>query len=71
MHKAVDLPSVYWLELVASFDLDNMKDSQFDMLITRRAFVFHCFDSVVEVPSPDTKLDKALVDFYLAFGKPQ
>ncbi|CAI9298379.1 unnamed protein product [Lactuca saligna] len=68
MHEVVDLPSVHWLEPVASFDLDNTKDSQFDMPFTRRAFMFHYFDTIAEVSSPDIKVDKALIDFYLAFG---
>ena len=71
MHEVVDLPSVHWLEPVASFDLVNTKDSQFDILITRRAFVFHCFDKIAEVPSSGAKVDRAHVDFYLTFTKPQ
>ncbi|KAL7616232.1 hypothetical protein Lser_V15G04371 [Lactuca serriola] len=33
LHKVVDLPTVHWLEQVASFDLVNMKGSHFDMPI--------------------------------------
>ncbi|XP_023754897.1 uncharacterized protein LOC111903350 [Lactuca sativa] len=55
--QAIESPSVYWLEPIASFDYDNSKDSQFDMPITRKSFTFHCFDSTVEVPFPNPKLD--------------
>ncbi|CAI9281519.1 unnamed protein product [Lactuca saligna] len=71
LYEAVELSSVHWLEPVALFDMENTKDSQFDMLITRRAFVFHCFDKIADVPSPDAKVDRALIDFYLTFAKPQ
>ena len=71
MYEAVEFPSVHWLELVTSFNLTNTRDNQFDMPITKRAFIFHCFDSIVDIPSHDVKVDKALIDFYLTYGKPQ
>lgn len=51
--QAIDSPSTHWLEPVVSFDCENSTDSQFDMLITRKAFVFHCFEPTVEIASPD------------------
>lgn len=71
LHEAVELPSVHWLESVISFDLENMKDSQFHMPITRKAFVFHCFESIATIPSPNMKVDKALINFYFTHSKPQ
>ena len=71
INEAIDFPSVYWLEPVASFDCDNSKDSHFEMSITRKAFTFHCFDSTVEVPFPHPKVDRELIEFYLKYGQPQ
>ena len=58
--EAIESPSTLWLEPVTSFDCDNTRDSQFDMPITRKAFVFHCFDSTTEVPSPHPQVDHEL-----------
>ncbi|KAL7600954.1 hypothetical protein Lser_V15G23568 [Lactuca serriola] len=55
IHQAIEFPSMYWLEPIASFECENSKDSQFDMPITRKAFTFHCFDVTTEVPHPDLK----------------
>ncbi|KAL7594713.1 hypothetical protein Lser_V15G29516 [Lactuca serriola] len=41
------------------------------MPITRKAFVFHCFELIIEVPSPHPQVDRELIDFYLKFGQPQ
>ncbi|KAL7589472.1 hypothetical protein Lser_V15G37512 [Lactuca serriola] len=71
INQAIEFPSVYWLEPVASFDCDNSKDSQFDMPITRKAFTFHCFEATAEVPFPHPKVDRELIDFYLKYGQPQ
>ena len=71
LHEVVKFRSIHLLEPVTFFDLENTKDSKFDMPITRKGFVFHSFDSIATVPSPDAKVDKALIDFYLAFGKAQ
>ena len=71
INQAIEFPSVYWLEPVASFDCDNSKDSQFDMPITRKAFTFHCFEATVEFPHPHPKVDRELIDFYLKYGQPQ
>ena len=62
---------MYWLEPIASFNCENSKDSQFDMPITRKAFTFHCFDVTAEVPHPNLKVDRELIDFYLKYGQPQ
>ncbi|XP_052622678.1 uncharacterized protein LOC128127967 [Lactuca sativa] len=52
---AIDEPAILWLEPIISFSLDNSKDAQFDMPITRKAFIFHCFNSTAAIPSPDPK----------------
>nr|KAJ0227894.1 hypothetical protein LSAT_V11C100037890 [Lactuca sativa] len=69
--QAIEFPSIYWLEPIASFECENSKDSQFDMPITRKAFTFHCFDVTANVPHPNPKVDRELIDFYLKFGQPQ
>nr|KAJ0203831.1 hypothetical protein LSAT_V11C500231530 [Lactuca sativa] len=63
--------STHWIELVLSFSLENSKDAQFDMPINRKAFIFHCFASTAVVPSPDPKVDRDLLEFYLEFAQPQ
>ncbi|KAL7612051.1 hypothetical protein Lser_V15G04885 [Lactuca serriola] len=69
--QAIEFPSIYWLEPIASFECENSRDSQFDMPITRKAFTFHCFDVTANVPHPNPKVDRELIDFYLKFGQPQ
>nr|KAJ0227884.1 hypothetical protein LSAT_V11C100043130 [Lactuca sativa] len=71
MKEAIESPSTHWLEPVVFFYCENTRDSQFDMPITRRAFVFHCFGSIVNVPSPDLKVDQELINYYLQFSQPQ
>ena len=71
LKEAIDSPSTHWLEPVVSLDCENTKDSQFDMPITRKAFVFHCFLPIAEVPHPDPKVDRELIDYYLEFAQPQ
>nr|KAJ0186128.1 hypothetical protein LSAT_V11C900506530 [Lactuca sativa] len=68
---AIDEPAILWLEPIMSFSLDNSKDAQFDMTITRKAFIFHCFNSTAAIPSPDPKVDRDLLEFYLEFAQPQ
>nr|KAJ0210234.1 hypothetical protein LSAT_V11C400205970 [Lactuca sativa] len=68
---AIDEPSILWLDPIMSFGLDNSKDAQFDMPITRKAFIFHCFNSTSVIPSADPKVDRDLLDFYLEFAQPQ
>ena len=55
--KVIEAPNSHWLEPVLSFDVENSKDSQFDMPINRKAFIFHCFESTMAIPSPDPKVD--------------
>ena len=38
--EAIDTPSILWLEPVISLDRVNSVDSQFDMPLTRKAFIF-------------------------------
>lgn len=69
--EAIKSPSSFWMEPVISFDLENSKHSQFDMLITRRAFIFHCFEQIASVPSLEPKVDTDFIDYYLAILQPQ
>ncbi|KAL7611656.1 hypothetical protein Lser_V15G06890 [Lactuca serriola] len=69
--EAIDTPSILWLEPVISFDCNNTVDSQFDMPLTRKAFIFHAFSNIFEVPHPDAELDRELIDFYLKAARPQ
>nr|KAJ0199245.1 hypothetical protein LSAT_V11C600325250 [Lactuca sativa] len=46
---SIDEPTVLWLEPIMSFGLHNSKDAQFDMPITRKAFIFHYFNSTVSI----------------------
>nr|KAJ0186423.1 hypothetical protein LSAT_V11C900487950 [Lactuca sativa] len=69
--EAIDEPSTHWLEPVMSFGLENSKDVQFDIPITRKAFIFHCFISTAVIPSPDRKVERDLLAFYLEFAQPQ
>ena len=71
LKEAIETPSILWLEPVISLDRDNTVDSQFDMPLTRKAFVFHAFDNIVEFPHPHPKVDRDLVDFYLRAAQPQ
>ncbi|KAL7619172.1 hypothetical protein Lser_V15G03621 [Lactuca serriola] len=69
--EAIDTPSILWLEPVISFDCDNSVDSQFDMPLTRKAFIFHAFSNIFEVPHLNAELDRELIDFYLKAARPQ
>ena len=69
--EAIESPSTHWLEPVISFDCANTRDSQFDTPITRRPFVFYCFDSIAHVPSPDSMVDQDLINYYLEFFQHQ
>ncbi|KAL7597933.1 hypothetical protein Lser_V15G27207 [Lactuca serriola] len=71
LKEAIETPSILWLEPVISLDRSNTVDSQFDMSLTRKAFVFHAFDNVAEFPHPHPKVDRDLVDFYLRAAQPQ
>ncbi|KAL7601624.1 hypothetical protein Lser_V15G23907 [Lactuca serriola] len=69
--EAIDTPNILWLDPVISFDCYNSVDSQFDMPLTRKAFIFHAFSNIFEVPHPDAELDRELIDFYLKAARPQ
>ncbi|KAL7592583.1 hypothetical protein Lser_V15G33727 [Lactuca serriola] len=69
--EVIEAPSLHWLEPVLSFEVENSKDSQFDMPITRKAFIFHCFESTVAIPSPDPIVDQDLLNYYHEFSQPQ
>ncbi|KAL7586079.1 hypothetical protein Lser_V15G41333 [Lactuca serriola] len=71
LKEAIETPSILWLEPVISLDRSNNIDSQFDMPLTRKAFVFHAFNNVAEFPHPHPKVDRDLVDFYMRAAQPQ
>lgn len=64
-HDAVELPSQYWLDLVASFDYQNAQYSQLDLPITLKAFRFRAFVKVVNVPFTDNSADQMMFSFLL------
>nr|KAJ0224063.1 hypothetical protein LSAT_V11C200061910 [Lactuca sativa] len=68
---AIDEPIILWLEPVMSFGIENSKDAQFHMPITRKTFIFHCFNLTAAIPSPDPKVDRDILEFYLEFAQPQ
>ncbi|CAI9296682.1 unnamed protein product [Lactuca saligna] len=46
LNEAINTPSVYWLDPVVSFDLENTLESQFDFPITLKAFLFQRFKKI-------------------------
>lgn len=70
MSEDVDIASQYWLEPVVSFDLQDTQDSQLDIPITPKAFKFHNFVKVVNVPPTDNGTDHLLFSLYLKHMKP-
>ncbi|CAI9284051.1 unnamed protein product [Lactuca saligna] len=71
LNEAIDNPNVYWLELVALFEMENTSESQLDLPITPKAFLFHCFDKVEKAHDLDNDANIMLISFYLNHGKPQ
>ncbi|KAL7587072.1 hypothetical protein Lser_V15G40115 [Lactuca serriola] len=69
--EAIDTPSILWLEPVISLDCSNTVDSQFDMPLTRKTFIFHAFSNVAEFPHPHLQVDWDLINFYLKAAQPQ
>ncbi|XP_023737212.1 uncharacterized protein LOC111885160 [Lactuca sativa] len=71
LKEAIESPSTHWLEPVLCFYHENSRDSMFDMPITRKVFIFYCFESMVAIPSPNPMVDRDLIEYYLAFSQPQ
>ncbi|KAL7600401.1 hypothetical protein Lser_V15G23655 [Lactuca serriola] len=69
--EAIDTPNILWLEPVISLDRSNTVDSQFDMPLTRKAFIFHAFSNIAEFPHPHPKFNRDLIEFYLKEAQPQ
>ncbi|CAI9281877.1 unnamed protein product [Lactuca saligna] len=67
--KAFDNPNIYWLDLVTSFELENTLDSQLDMPLTPKAFLFWRLEVIVNTLPSDVNVDKSLMEFYLKHGK--
>ncbi|CAH1427681.1 unnamed protein product [Lactuca virosa] len=70
-NQVVDMPSQYWLDPIASFDVQNTQDSQLDLPITPKAFRFRAFIKVANAPFSDSTADQLLFAFYLKHMKPQ
>ncbi|CAI9271820.1 unnamed protein product [Lactuca saligna] len=70
-HDAVELPSQYWLDPVASFDRQNSQDLQLDLPITPKAFRFRAFMKVANAPFSDNGANQLLFSIYLRHMKPQ
>ncbi|CAI9301954.1 unnamed protein product [Lactuca saligna] len=70
-HDVMDLPSQYWLDPVASFDLQSSQDLQLDLPITPKPFKFCAFVKVVNAPIIDSGANHMLFSFYLKHKKPQ
>ena len=66
LNEAIDNPCMHWLKPITSFNLENTQDSQFDMPITSKAFLFCCFNSTVNALASDTNVDRSLIEFYLS-----
>lgn len=71
VNEAVESLNIHWLKLVVSFEIDNIADSQFDMYMTAKSFMFRSFEVVMNAPPSDAKADKLLMEFYLKNAKPQ
>ena len=54
-----------------SFGLAHSQAAPFALPLPRKAFVFHCFNLTVAIPSPEPKVDRDLLEFYLEFAQPQ
>ncbi|KAL7590743.1 hypothetical protein Lser_V15G39175 [Lactuca serriola] len=44
---------------------------EFDMPLTRKAFIFHAFANIAEFPHPHPEVDRELIEFYLKAAQPQ
>ncbi|CAI9261651.1 unnamed protein product [Lactuca saligna] len=71
LNEAIDNLNVYWLEAVASFELENTSESQLDFPLTLKAFLFRCFYKVEKAPDSDNDPNLMLISFYLKHRKPQ
>lgn len=71
LNEAIDNPSVYWLDPVTSFDLENTSDNKFDFPITLKAFLFRSFEKIANAPNSDNNVNQSLIAFYHKHGKPQ
>lgn len=71
LNEAIDNPNVYWLEPIASFELQNTSESQLYFIITLKAFLFWCFDTLEKAPNSDNNVNLILISLYLKHGKPQ
>lgn len=70
-NEAIECLNIHWIEPVASIELENTVDSQFDMPLTMKAFLFQCFEPIANTAPSNGKVNKSLMEFYLKHGKPQ
>ncbi|CAI9266893.1 unnamed protein product [Lactuca saligna] len=66
-NEAIDNLSLHWLELLVSFDLVNLAESQFDFPVTPRAFLFRCFEHIDRAPLSYYEVNNMLFSFYIKF----
>lgn len=71
LNEAFDNPILHWLEPMVSFELLNSAYSQFNFLVTLRAFLFRCFEHIKRAPLSYYDVNHMLFSFYLMYGKPQ
>ncbi|CAI9283181.1 unnamed protein product [Lactuca saligna] len=71
LNESIDNPSVYWLEPVTLFELENTLDSQLDFPITLKAFLFRSFGRVENALESTNNVNLMLISFYLKHDKPQ
>lgn len=71
VNEAIECPNIHWIEPVASFELANIADSQFDMPMTAKAFLFRCFGPIANAAPSNANVKKSLMEFYLKHRKPQ
>ncbi|CAI9294499.1 unnamed protein product [Lactuca saligna] len=68
--ETVDYLNINWLELLVSFGLSNVADSQLDFPITRKAFLFRFFEKIEKAPFSDYDVNHMLLSFYIKYVKP-
>ncbi|CAI9260627.1 unnamed protein product [Lactuca saligna] len=67
LNEAIENLGTHWLESTISFELENTLESQIDLPITPRAFLFRCFEKVEKAPIPYYDVNHILFTFYLKY----
>ncbi|CAI9281339.1 unnamed protein product [Lactuca saligna] len=71
LNEGINNPSVYWRELVTSFEFENTLDSQLDFPMTSKVFLFCILDRAENALESDNNVNLLLISFYLKYMKPQ